>query len=69
MTRTHAARQLLALGPLTMPDFVVITGWPRKAARKTLAHLVEAGHAVYIGTRQRGIYAHHSARASFGGAA
>lgn len=41
MTRTHAARQLLALGPLSFPEFVAITGWPAKACRRVLSYLVD----------------------------
>ena len=41
MTRTHAARQLLALGPLTMAEFVEITGWPVSACRRVLSYLVD----------------------------
>jgi hypothetical protein len=39
MTRTHAARQLLALGPLSLPEFMEITGWPYRCCVKTLARL------------------------------
>lgn len=41
MTRTHAARQLLALGPLSFAEFVAITGWPIKACRRVLSYLVD----------------------------
>lgn len=40
MTRTHAARQLLAHGPLSFRQFAEITGWPRAACRRVLAYLV-----------------------------
>lgn len=56
MTRLYAAQKLLALGPLELADFIEITGWPRKAARKTLAALVELGLAEYRGTTQKGVY-------------
>ena len=56
MTRAHCARQLLRLGPLSLGEFVTITGWPLAAARKTLAGLVEAGDLTYHGTTQRGLY-------------
>lgn len=39
MTRTHAARMLLALGPLSFRDFHAITGWPYEVARKVISHL------------------------------
>lgn len=41
MTRAHATRQLLALGPLTFRDYWQITGWPEKIARKVLGRQVE----------------------------
>ena len=41
MTRTHCARQLLAHGPLTLGEFVTITGWPYKACRRVLSYLVD----------------------------
>lgn len=44
MTRAHALRQLLAHGPLTQPEIVDITGWPIKAAYKTVAYLSSWGH-------------------------
>jgi hypothetical protein len=39
MTRAHAARQLLALGPLTLPEFVEITGWSYRCCVLVLASL------------------------------
>jgi hypothetical protein len=39
MTRTHAARQLLALGPLSLPEFMEITGWKYRCCVQTLARL------------------------------
>lgn len=43
MTRTHAARALLAHGPLTLAEFLEITRWPYRAAQSTLSRLIEAG--------------------------
>lgn len=56
MTRAHVARQLLRLGPLPLSEFIEITGWPNRVARRVLAGLVENGHACYTGTTQRGLY-------------
>lgn len=56
MTRLYAAQKLLSLDPLCLSEFVEITGWPRKAARQTLAALTERGLAEYRGTTQRGVY-------------
>lgn len=53
MTRTHAARCLLALGPLSFRQFHEITGWTRRQCDKTLWHLIETGHVV----RDAGLYA------------
>lgn len=39
MTRDHAARRLLELGPLTLPEFHAITGWQRRACLRTLSRL------------------------------
>lgn len=39
MTRAHAARMLLALGPLSFRDFHAITGWPREECRRVLTRL------------------------------
>lgn len=53
MTRIHAARQLLALGPLSFGEFVEITGWPYKTCRHVLTKLVdEKGELV----RDGGLY-------------
>ena len=49
MTRTHAALKLLEHGPLTWAEFVAITGWPRRAARKCLNWLIETGRVVFAG--------------------
>lgn len=40
---TTNAQKLLAHGPLTAIEFVEITGWPDKAARRTLQWLHERG--------------------------
>lgn len=56
MTRLYAAQKLLSLGPLCLSEFVEITGWPRKAARKTLAALVERGCIEYRGNTHKGFY-------------
>lgn len=41
MTRTHAAVQLLAHGPLTFREFVNVTGWTAQAATGALRWLIE----------------------------
>ena len=41
MTRTYAARQLLALGPLSFGQFTEITGWPAAVCRRVLSYLVD----------------------------
>lgn len=56
MTRTHAALQLLRLGPLTRAEFIEITGWGIKRADLTLQRLRESGVIAYRGTSQRGLY-------------
>lgn len=43
MTRTYALLKLLDHGDLTMGEIITITGWPAKAARKTVSHLSESG--------------------------
>lgn len=53
MTRTQAATSLLALGPLTFAQFVMITGWTVLQCRKTLGHLQSNGR---IDNAARGIY-------------
>lgn len=58
MTRTHAALQLLRLGPLTRAEFIEITGWGVKRADVTLQKLREVGAIAYRGTSQRGVYLH-----------
>ena len=44
MTCAHALRQLLAHGPLSASEIITITGWPAKAARKTIDYLASWGH-------------------------
>lgn len=41
MTRAHAARMLLAHGPLTFGEFATITGWPVAVCRRVLSYLVD----------------------------
>jgi hypothetical protein len=41
MTKTYAARQLLALGPLSFGEFVTVTGWTASACRRVLSYLVD----------------------------
>ena len=41
MTRAHAARMLLAHGPLTFGEFATITGWPVAICRRVLSYLVD----------------------------
>lgn len=40
-TKVYAARQLLALGPLSFGEFMEITGWPFKTCRRVLSYLVD----------------------------
>lgn len=46
MTRAYVARQLLALGPLSLREFVEITGWPYRVCTATLTNLRAAGQAI-----------------------
>ena len=46
MTRAHAARGLLADGPLSFREFHEMTGWPYKVARKVISYLQESGAIV-----------------------
>lgn len=41
MTRTHAARQLLALGPLSFGQFAEIMGGSIESCRRVLSYLVD----------------------------
>lgn len=43
MTRTHAARMLLAHGPLSMAQFKEITGWQPKHSLNTIKALLMTG--------------------------
>ena len=43
MTHTYAARRLLEHGPLTMAEFMEITGWSWNSARSALNRLMERG--------------------------
>ena len=54
MTRTHAATQLLAHGPLTRHEFIEITGWCRTTCTRLLAKLIYAG---VLANPRRGVYA------------
>jgi DNA-binding IclR family transcriptional regulator len=56
MTRTHAAIQLLRLGPLSRTEFEAITGWPKAVAHGMLGWLVQSGQIEYVGNTRRGIY-------------
>lgn len=56
MSRRHAAIQLLRLDPLTLGEFVTITGWPYKTCRQTISRLLETGHIYYLGARPHGVY-------------
>lgn len=50
MTRTHAARQLLAHGGLSFAQFAEITGWPMAVCRRVLSYLVDdTGEASRLG--------------------
>jgi hypothetical protein len=49
VTRTYAARKLLALGPLQFSEFVAITGWPYRACRGVISHLQATGRIVWDG--------------------
>lgn len=53
MTRTQAATSLLALGPLTFAEFVMITGWTVYQCRKTIDYLQRSGK---VNSDGRGIY-------------
>lgn len=48
MTRTYAAKRLLEHGPLTLREFVTITGWPYSAAQRALEHLMETELVVAV---------------------
>ena len=48
MTKAHAIRMLLDLGPLTIGEIITITGWPAKQARRAVYGLSENGHVIRI---------------------
>ena len=55
MTRTYAARKLLEHGPLTLREFVEITGWRYTQARGVIGYLLglgELNHVNVPGTRR-----------------
>lgn len=49
MTRTHALRQLLALGPLTFRELREITGWPPRQTSGLLRYLQDFGFVAFDG--------------------
>ncbi len=49
MPRTYTAKRLLEHGPLTLLQFVEITGWKYSECRKTLSWLQECGAIVFDG--------------------
>lgn len=51
MTRTHAARMLLAHGPLSMAQLKEITGWQQKHAYNTIKALLITGAVKTMGLR------------------
>lgn len=46
MTRAHAARELLNLGPLSFREFCEITRWPSRQCSKVLDYLQDRGEVV-----------------------
>jgi len=48
MTKAHAIRMLLDLGPLTIGEIITITGWPAKQARRAVYGLSENGHVIRV---------------------
>ncbi len=56
MTRTHAAIQLLRLGPLSFREFCEITGWDSVDCSKTLNHLAHTGRVVYQQLDRHGLW-------------
>lgn len=46
ITRQYAAIKLLEHGPLRLPEFVAITGWPQAQATSVLGHLMAQGQVV-----------------------
>jgi hypothetical protein len=53
MTRTHAARRLLALGPLSFSEFAEIMGGSVQSCRRVLSYLVDCRGEV---SRNGGMY-------------
>lgn len=53
MTRHYAAMRLLEHGPLSVQEFIEITGWRANAARKVLSRMVAYNVARVI---RRGVY-------------
>ena len=49
MTRVHAIRQLLALGPLTFREFREITGWPPRQCSGLLRYMRDFGAVAFDG--------------------
>jgi hypothetical protein len=56
MTRPYAARRLLAHGPLTLREFIDITGWSKDIGKNVLRRLVAEGEFVFEGSRHLGSY-------------
>lgn len=48
MTRVHAAKQLLSLGPLSLREFVEITGWEYRCCLRVLKFLREVQAIRYV---------------------
>lgn len=47
MNRTYVAKRLLEHGALSEPEFVEITGWPAKTAKRVLQQLLDTGVTTY----------------------
>lgn len=47
LTRRYCAARLLALGPLTLHDFRLITGWTEQESRQMLDELLHAKVITY----------------------
>lgn len=48
MTKSHALRQLLRLGPLTHRELVAVTGWPSRVVTNTCNHLHNRCEVVFV---------------------
>lgn len=60
---TYNARRLMEHGPLSWPEFLVITGWPVNTARRTWGWLQERSEIVPInvnGERKYQLKGHHA---------